>query len=741
MRGAVLSRRFPLGLRLQAMAAAVFLLFSGLAGAPARAPTWGVQRLPKLPTMPSGHLDGVSCVSARWCMAVGDGVVARWTRGRWAIQHALAPRQSLDTALTSVSCASKSMCMAVGSFVRVDRNPAEVGSVTLDLTMLLAERWDGRRWSVLPVPVGVVGNAQLNGVSCPSAAACVAVGSSVAESGVEASAVVERWNGSRWREERLSAPKRSDVELSGVSCPLVDSCVAVGLDSPGYQSPPIIIRSRGASWTVEGVHATGQLQAVSCRSTRFCVAVGTRGSHMLAEVWNGTRWSTRQAPDPKGPFQLYRPPVNALSSVSCSSPSLCVAVGEDDHIPVRPLSERWNGKRWSLHLAPLNNGSLQGISCTAQRRCTAVGYSPAGSMLAMRFTAGHWQRQPSAQLRVGVDTQLSGVSCATASACVAVGELYGVTGGPLVLVGAGPRWSVTSTPAVPGTIGTTLISVSCPSPSRCVAVGSTSVSPFAPAPPVISPHILAPYVGPLVDVWDGNQWQVQFAPRANEYTAQLTDVSCPSLTFCMAVGQSLTAELWNGSAWSDLPTSPGLRFGTLSAVSCTAPISCVAVGAAGTQPLIESWDGARWTIQRTSLVNARLNDISCTRAASCVAVGASSPSSTLERPLAEIWNGVSWRKFSPAGREHGRLNAVACEAASTCTMVGYQYDHNGFVVPLAYAWNGSRLLVEKAPNPAGGYMSPLTDVSCPSTTRCVSIGYTARFTRTIPQPLIEARAP
>ena len=68
---------------------------------------------------------------------------------------------------------------------------------------------------------------------------------------------------------------------------------------------------------------------------------------------------------------------------------------------------------------------------------------------------------------------LSAVSCPSATQCVAVGSYLDSSGnpdaGPLVEVSNGSGWTVPSTPKVPGG---GLMGISCPSASACVAVGT-----------------------------------------------------------------------------------------------------------------------------------------------------------------------------------------------------------------------------------------------------------------------------
>lgn len=96
--------------------------------------------------------------------------------------------------MNGVSCTSRIACIAVGTAVY---------------------RWEGHRWSIQPGPAGADG---LNGVSCASSNACTAVGSRI-----------YAWNGLDWSGVRIPRPARDTApELAGVSCLSRSSCVAVG---------------------------------------------------------------------------------------------------------------------------------------------------------------------------------------------------------------------------------------------------------------------------------------------------------------------------------------------------------------------------------------------------------------------------------------------------------------------------------------------------------------------------------
>ena len=92
----------------------------------------------------------------------------------------------------------------------------------------LVERWNGSTWKIVgsPNPKGATA-VSLTGVSCPTAARCVAVGDQLQTHVVQR--VVEMWNGSRWTVVSVPVPKGTKKsDLSGVSCAPSMRCFAVG---------------------------------------------------------------------------------------------------------------------------------------------------------------------------------------------------------------------------------------------------------------------------------------------------------------------------------------------------------------------------------------------------------------------------------------------------------------------------------------------------------------------------------
>jgi hypothetical protein len=251
--------------------------------------------------------------------------------------------------------------MAVGS-------PGEPGSKGL------AGMWTGSKWKALKTPSG---EGFLISVSCTSSSACMAVGYALGASG-EPVPLVETWNGTRWSLGTVAVPARSaESELLAVSCATSKACVAVGVsyNSSGVAGP-LTESWNGKTWSIKtSADVPGRvlgLTGVSCRSASRCMAIGYSYDRLgspsaFSETWNGKKWTSEAVPTPSGGAVLY--------DVDCSSDSSCVTVGGSGS---GVLAEDWNGKAWTLGSAVNPGGSgesgyLDGVSCTSATSCTAVG--------------------------------------------------------------------------------------------------------------------------------------------------------------------------------------------------------------------------------------------------------------------------------------------------------------------------------------------------------------------------------
>jgi|GEM_PF-3050550 len=303
--------------------------------------------------------------------------------------------------------------------------------------------------------------------------------------------------------------------------------------------------SAGAGESSPGSAGTGSVfYAVACPSRSHCVAVG---GGIATSTTGGAMWTLQ--PEPR--VLTHQPSVAYLDSVSCLSPTACVAVGEDGIVAIsRDGGMDWATRQW----LPIANSFYQ-VACEAPTFCLAVGESSSGSGLMIRTTNGGktWSN-----LAISKEASLlSGVACPSPAICYAVGRLK-EKAVILATDDGGRSWST----QVTSRSLTSLIGISCSSSSACTVIVSSAKQMFT------------------TDA--GKQWSV----REIELPIKQSGIACPSQKECLVVGTSpavprsssplVAFGTSNESVWrfGRIPPSIGLLY----ALTCNGGDHCVAVG-------------------------------------------------------------------------------------------------------------------------------------------------------------------
>jgi hypothetical protein len=341
-----------------------------------------------------------------------------------------------------------------------------------------------------------------------------------------------------WRVQSAPVPADSIAsDLGAVSCVLAGPCAAVGsVDTSDGTTDAVAEIWNGTAWTIRRTPdaANSDLAAVSCSSARLCMAVGDVGSDgrlvALAERYRGGVWTAQRPPRPAGATD------SALDGVSCPARSACTAVGSEftgSPASDRLLAERWNGARWRLQHPPAPRAhkfaQFNAVSCATATACVAVGISAAG-LFSESSRGGAWTVHTIGLPGGGSDAYLGSVSCTAAAACTAVGDYY--NGRRIVSLAErwnGHHWAIERTAAPPDGQSAFFQSVSCAGPGNCVAAGAAgSVDGVG---------------NLLVERWTGKAWAIQETPMPpGADQASFLGVSCPSVFICEGAGYSASAE-------------------------------------------------------------------------------------------------------------------------------------------------------------------------------------------------------
>jgi hypothetical protein len=259
----------------------------------------------------------------------------------------------------------------------------------------VAVHWDGTSWHRVTLPIPKDSAAPgFYGAAATSPNDVWAVGN-VSPRHAPEHAIIDHWNGRRWRIVP-GPPPRS--ELYGITALSAHDAWAVG----GVGGLALTLHWNGKSWkqvptpnpapsTTPAAHLGNMLTAVAGSSSRDVWAVGRynlwgngiHGSRALILHWDGSRW--KLVPNPS----FVAGHVSFLNGVTASSPAgAWVVGGVNRHNAQDALAERWNGRRWSV--VHVNGPTLGGASALAANDVWAAGGSYAGPGRIMRWNGHAW---------------------------------------------------------------------------------------------------------------------------------------------------------------------------------------------------------------------------------------------------------------------------------------------------------------------------------------------------------------
>ena len=458
--------------------------------------------------------DGVQCPGAGQiaCVAFGEngaGAEAEWmsnATGAWAT--ASVPANTL-TRIKSFACAGATRCVGVGY------GPG--GAIVSSPTTGFAPTVD-----VPTLPLGV-SITQLTKVTCPDAATCIAIGNGVV-SGVASPLVLSgviTTGGDTWSVVALpTAP--SPTSLTQVVCPTAANCLAIGSSGASgvvVSGPPTGPWVYGTATDVGGPVGTeyltlNSLSRVACASSTACMAIGTgsTGSTSAGVVGpggtvgplvltgsisaGGSSWSIDNFP-----AALTAPTgsMSSLSQVSCPSTAQCVISGVGTSSgttsavvvtgsptftpPAPPASQNQTLTQDALPLAGGNPISqLSGLACPSSGVCAAIGTAGSTEAVLSGALGGVGSDTWAVASPPASVTGLTSLTCPDATDCLVAATSTDVLGNPdAVLLSGSPgpsaTWSLVGLPAQETGLSY-LDGIACtPAPgTTCTAVGATTQS-------------------------------------------------------------------------------------------------------------------------------------------------------------------------------------------------------------------------------------------------------------------------
>jgi hypothetical protein len=261
-------------------------------------------------------LFGIDCASPQLCVTVGGGnTIGSSTNptgdaSAWKVVYAGIgpyPGSPNQRQIRGVDCPSAQLCVAVTfeGLIYTSTNPTG----------------DAPAWQVTDVDGGGP-NTHFYGVSCPSPNFCAA---SAGEAKVLTSTNPTGGPGA-WTTTQLPGP----LELRGISCASAALCVAVGDDGdnirPEIGDEAVVASSSNplaGEWSVAPLPGRQSAYGVSCPSAQLCVSGDTLGNLLVATNPTGGAGAWREI-DGGGSVQI--------TDTDCASSSLCLAVDNNGDV-------------------------------------------------------------------------------------------------------------------------------------------------------------------------------------------------------------------------------------------------------------------------------------------------------------------------------------------------------------------------------------------------------------------------
>ncbi len=455
-------------------------------------------------------------------------------------------------------------------------------------------------------------NADMIGVACPSATACVEVGD-----GGRIRTTTD--GGATWTD----AASKVSTTLTQVQCPSASVCYAAG-DRGVFERSA----DGGQTWTNPAPAAndastnpSNPIYGLSCPSLNTCYGSDSYG-HVVKTTNGGGSWTWQRTPvttpgvdvaGSGGPV-----PFSGLFGISCVSDSTCVAVGGNPAggntapaIDAPIVFTGDGGSTWSKQTSNAGVGNdLQAVSClTGTTTCYAVGF--AGSIV-MTTDMANWTKMTS-----NVTGALNSISCTSTTACVATGQ------NGTVDVLSGGTWTATTGNAG----GAFLAGVTCLNATTCTTVGRNGVT---------------------LATTNGTTWAQQ---AGGGTTQQINGMACPSASVCYAAGNAGTILATKNAGQTWLTQTSGTT-SALNGIACTSATACTAVGAGGAARF--TTDGGTWNAG-TGAGTQALNGVSCS-GGTCTAVGAAGT------VVSSADGGATWA--AQTSGTTAALNAVNCQAGA-----------------------------------------------------------------------------
>jgi photosystem II stability/assembly factor-like uncharacterized protein/pimeloyl-ACP methyl ester carboxylesterase len=351
----------------------------------------------------------LSCLDVNTCFAVGSG--GKIIKFNHSTGNLVSQNSGTSQKLTRISCVVNS------GFCAVSGN---------NDTILTTDN-SGASWNLQTAPANIA-KTTVRQLSCGSTTNCLIVGDG---------GLIWSGPGATW-----GYPNQTTVaNLSKISCPAVETCVALG------NKVIAITENAGENWVFLTPNTAFNLKDLNCPNNEVCYIAGSSGA-ILKLTKSGTGWNIQDSPTNF---------TEDLRAISCYDASSCFAISNFSRM-LRTLN---GGATWISSTVQTNSNKLD-IDCPAPRNCTLL------TDVDVRRTTNNGDEWVF-QWNLGVGFSTASLACPQLGSCFAVGNTLLYENAPFFAITP----QETTRLSFPGTEAKSL---SCPSISTCYVIANTSIT-------------------------------------------------------------------------------------------------------------------------------------------------------------------------------------------------------------------------------------------------------------------------
>jgi photosystem II stability/assembly factor-like uncharacterized protein len=312
----------------------------------------------------------------------------------------------------------------------------------------------------------------------------------------------------QWQLVKL--PMQGD-DVRDVSCPSRRDCYVLVSGGAKTSSPPNYVLAShdgGTSWVRTALAAPGNVSAIECSSPSVCVILGDTGT-LLVTGNGGVTWSNRSLK-----MQSSGIDDQDFTGIACPTKQVCFLV---DNWSVRRSDD--GGMTWKVLALPSTLSGFINVGCSDARTCVVSGENG----LVIRTTDGFrtWQSK-----NLG-DLTFNGVACPSLQTCIVSGSSSASgSDGIYVTHDEGKTWGESVSGA-----GYAYLDLSCSDSSFCATPDTGSVA---------------------ISTDSGDTW---YSSTISQLGSDIRGISCPAVNACMVVaadGQAFVSSGWSGSSQSPM---------------------------------------------------------------------------------------------------------------------------------------------------------------------------------------------